>query len=108
NDIDFEIVPGVTSAISAPAYAGIPLTHRSANSTLALVTGHEDPTKENSSINWESLAKGIGTIVFLMGVKNLPNRRVLHRLQSLSKSHPWIPHISENDRRLPPAAETLC
>jgi uroporphyrinogen III methyltransferase/synthase len=73
NDIEFEIVPGVTSAISAPAYAGIPLTHRSANSTLALVTGHEDPAKENSSINWESLAKGIGTIVFLMGVKNLPN-----------------------------------
>jgi uroporphyrinogen III methyltransferase/synthase len=71
--IKFEIVPGVTSAISAPAYAGIPLTHRSANSTLALVTGHEDPTKESSSIDWESLAKGIGTLVFLMGVKNLPN-----------------------------------
>lgn len=73
NDIEFEIVPGVTSAISAPAYAGIPITHRDANSTLALVTGHEDPTKESSSIDWESLAKGIGTIVFLMGVKNLPN-----------------------------------
>jgi uroporphyrinogen III methyltransferase/synthase len=73
NDIEFEIVPGVTSAISAPAYAGIPLTHRSANSTLALVTGHEDPSKETSSIDWASLAKGIGTIVFLMGVKNLPN-----------------------------------
>lgn len=73
NNIEFEIVPGVTSAISAPAYAGIPLTHRSANSTLALVTGHEDPKKSESSIDWESLAKGIGTIVFLMGVKNLPN-----------------------------------
>jgi uroporphyrinogen III methyltransferase/synthase len=71
NNIEFEIVPGVTSAISAPAYAGIPLTHRSANSTLAIVTGHEDPLKETSSINWESLAKGIGTIVFLMGVKNI-------------------------------------
>ncbi|OQX08174.1 MAG: uroporphyrinogen-III C-methyltransferase [Desulfobacteraceae bacterium IS3] len=71
--IAYEIVPGVTSAIAAPAYAGIPLTHRDFTSTLAFVTGHEDPTKENSSINWASLAKGIGTIVFLMGVKNLPN-----------------------------------
>lgn len=72
NNIKFEIVPGVTSAIAAPAYAGIPLTHRSANSTLALVTGHEDPKKSESSIDWASLAKGMGTIVFLMGVKNLP------------------------------------
>lgn len=71
NGIPFEIVPGVTSAIAAPAYAGIPLTHRKLTSTVAFVTGHEDPTKEDSSIDWSSLAKGIGTIVFLMGVKNL-------------------------------------
>ena len=71
--IQFEIVPGVTSAIAAPAYAGIPLTHRDFTSTAALVTGHEDPTKNESSINWEALAKGMGTIVFLMGVKNLPS-----------------------------------
>ncbi len=71
--IPFEIVPGVTSAIAAPAYAGIPLTHREYNATVAFVTGHEDPTKEESAINWECLAKGIGTIVFFMGVKNLPN-----------------------------------
>ncbi len=71
--IPFEIVPGVTSAIAAPAYAGIPLTHREFTSTVAFVTGHEDPTKDESSIDWASLAKGIGTIVFLMGVKNLPN-----------------------------------
>lgn len=70
--IPFEIVPGVTSAIAAPAYAGIPLTHRKFTSTLAFITGHEDPTKTESSVNWEALAKGIGTIVFLMGVKNLP------------------------------------
>ncbi|MEJ2659075.1 MAG: uroporphyrinogen-III C-methyltransferase [Desulfobacterales bacterium] len=70
--IPFEIVPGVTSAIAAPAYAGIPLTHRNYTSTLAFVTGHEDPIKEASGIDWESLARGIGTIVFLMGVKNLP------------------------------------
>lgn len=71
--IPFEIVPGVTSAIAAPAYAGIPLTHRKFTSTLAFITGHEDPGKETSSINWEALAKGIGTLVFLMGVRNLPH-----------------------------------
>jgi uroporphyrinogen III methyltransferase / synthase len=70
--IEFEIVPGVTSAIAAPAYAGIPLTHRDHTSTLAIVTGHEDPVKRQSGINWKALAQGIGTIVFLMGVKNLP------------------------------------
>jgi len=69
----FEVVPGVTSAIAAPAYAGIPLTHRDFTSTIAFVTGHENPEKEKSNINWGALAKGIGTIVFLMGVKNLPN-----------------------------------
>ncbi|MDL1963191.1 MAG: uroporphyrinogen-III C-methyltransferase, partial [Deltaproteobacteria bacterium] len=71
--IAFEVVPGVTSAIAAPAYAGIPLTHRKFTATVAFVTGHEDPTKKESNINWSALAKGIGTIVFLMGVKNLPN-----------------------------------
>jgi uroporphyrinogen III methyltransferase/synthase len=78
NDIPFEIVPGVTSAIAAPAYAGIPLTHRKFTSTVAFVTGHEDPLKEESSIDWAALAKGIGTLVFLMGVKNLPF--ITHRL----------------------------
>jgi uroporphyrinogen III methyltransferase/synthase len=77
-DIPFEIVPGVTSAIAAPAYAGIPLTHRSFTSTLALVTGHEDPVKNESSINWRALASGMGTIVFLMGVKNLSH--IVHHL----------------------------
>lgn len=71
--IAFEVVPGVTSAIAAPAYAGIPLTHRDFTSTLAFVTGHEDPTKTVSSIDWDALARGIGTLVFFMGVKNLPN-----------------------------------
>jgi uroporphyrinogen III methyltransferase / synthase len=71
--IPFEVVPGVTSAIAAPAYAGIPLTHRKFTSTVAFITGHEDPNKNNSNIDWGSLAKGIGTLVFLMGVKNLPD-----------------------------------
>jgi uroporphyrinogen III methyltransferase/synthase len=70
--IAFEIVPGVTSAVAAPAYAGIPLTHRQFTSTVAFVTGHEDPNKAESSIDWACLAKGIGTVVFFMGVKNLP------------------------------------
>ncbi len=68
--IPFEVIPGVTSAIAVPAYAGIPLTHRGVTSTVAFVTGHEDPTKEKSDIDWQVLA-GIGTLVFLMGVKNL-------------------------------------
>ncbi len=70
--IPFEVVPGVTSAIAAPAYAGIPLTHRQYTSNVAFVTGHEDPEKPESVIDWHSLAKGIGTLVFFMGVKNLP------------------------------------
>jgi len=78
--IPFEIVPGVTSAIAAPAYAGIPLTHRKFASSVAFVTGHEDPTKNKSNIDWASLAKGIGTIVFLMGVKNLT--QITERLMS--------------------------
>lgn len=71
--IGFEVVPGVTSAIAAPAYAGIPLTHRQFTSTVAFITGHEDPAKTESSIDWQALAKGIGTLVFFMGVKNLPH-----------------------------------
>jgi uroporphyrinogen III methyltransferase/synthase len=71
--ISFEIVPGVTSAVAAPAYAGIPLTHRRYNTSVAFITGHEDPTKEESTIDWSKLATGVGTLVFFMGVKNLPN-----------------------------------
>ena len=71
--ISFEIVPGVTSAVAASAYAGIPLTHRKYTSTVAFVTGHEDPEKASSRIDWQALATGIGTLVFFMGVKNLPN-----------------------------------
>lgn len=69
--IPFEVVPGITSAISAPAYAGIPVTHRTCTSTFAIVTGHEDPTKERSCVNWANISTGAGTIVFLMGLANL-------------------------------------
>ncbi|ABW68865.1 uroporphyrin-III C-methyltransferase [Desulfosudis oleivorans Hxd3] len=70
-NIPFEIVPGVTSAIAAPAYAGIPLTHREHTTSVSFITGHEDPTKEQSTIHWQALAETGGTLVFLMGVKNL-------------------------------------
>lgn len=70
--VSFEIVPGVTSAIAAPAYAGIPLTHRGYTSAVAFITGHEDPSKEKSDIAWDKLATGAGTLIFLMGVRNLP------------------------------------
>jgi uroporphyrinogen III methyltransferase/synthase len=69
--IPFEIVPGVTAGIGAAAYAGIPLTHRHVTTSVAFVTGHEDPEKESSDIDWERLSLGSGTIVFYMGVKNL-------------------------------------
>ena len=69
--IEFEVVPGVTSAIAVPAYAGIPVTHRDLTSTLALITGHERPDKTESSIQWDKVATGVGTLIFLMGLENL-------------------------------------
>jgi len=68
----FEVVPAVTAGIAAPAYAGIPVTHRDEASAVAFVTGHEDPQKPGSAINWEALARFPGTLVFYMGVKQLP------------------------------------
>ena len=73
NNLPFEIVPGITSAISVPAYAGIPVTHRAVATSFAVVTGHEDPTKGESNMRWEHLAMGVDTLVFLMGVANLPH-----------------------------------
>lgn len=70
--IPFEIVPGITSAIAVPAYAGIPVTHRDFTSTIGIITGNEDPTKEETNIDWDKLATGLGTLVFLMGMANLP------------------------------------
>jgi uroporphyrinogen III methyltransferase/synthase len=69
--VSFEIVPGITSAIAVPAYAGIPLTHRDHTATVAFITGHEDPSKGESNIAWDNLATGLGTLVFLMGIGNL-------------------------------------
>ena len=69
--IEFEIVPGVSSSIAAPAYAGIPLTHRLYSSSFAVIPGYEDTTKKESAIDWAKLATGVGTLVFLMAVKNI-------------------------------------
>jgi uroporphyrinogen III methyltransferase/synthase len=71
NNIPFEVVPGVTSAVAVPAYAGIPVTHRSMASSFAVVTGHEDPTKEGLSVEWSKLASSVDTLVCLMGMGNL-------------------------------------
>jgi len=72
NGILFEVVPGVTSAVAVPAYAGIPVTHRGLASSLAIITGHEDPTKKSSSIKWDKLATATDTLVILMGMQKLP------------------------------------
>nr|WP_092072708.1 uroporphyrinogen-III C-methyltransferase [Dendrosporobacter quercicolus]NSL48920.1 uroporphyrinogen-III C-methyltransferase [Dendrosporobacter quercicolus DSM 1736]SDM48641.1 uroporphyrinogen III methyltransferase / synthase [Dendrosporobacter quercicolus] len=73
NGLPFEIVPGITSAVSVPAYAGIPVTHRGIAVSFAVVTGHEDPAKAESGIQWDKLATAVDTLVFLMGVENLPH-----------------------------------
>ena len=78
--IDFEIVPGVTSPVAVPAYGGIPLTHRDHTATVAFITGHEDPSKERSNIDWAKLSTGAGTLVFLMGIGQL--RQIADRLVS--------------------------
>jgi uroporphyrinogen III methyltransferase / synthase len=70
--IPFEVVPGITAGIAALAYAGIPVTHRDAASAVAFVTGHEDPDKPDSALDWPALARFPGTLVFYMGVRALP------------------------------------
>ena len=69
--LPFEFVPGVTSAIAVAEYAGIPVTHRNVAVSFAVITGHEDPTKGQSGINWQGLATAVDTLVFLMGVENI-------------------------------------
>lgn len=81
--ITFEIIPGITSAISVPAYAGIPVTHRGVAVSFRVVTGHETPNKEASQIPWENF-KTDDTIVFLMGLHNLEN--IASKLIEIGKS----------------------
>lgn len=70
--IPFEVVPGVTSATAAATYAGVPITHRGFTTSVAFITGHESPDKKKSTIQWDKISTGIGTLVFYMGIKNLP------------------------------------
>lgn len=83
NGIDFEIVPGVTSVVSASAYAGIPLTHRDCTSSFTVVTAHEDPESKDCPINWNSFDPIKTTLVILMGTKNLP--KISEKLISLGR-----------------------
>ena len=76
--VPFEVIPAVTAGVAAPAYAGIPVTHRDDSSAVALVTGHEDPEKPESALDWPALAAFPGTLVLYMGVKNL--QRIATRL----------------------------
>ena len=78
--IAFEIVPGVTSALAAAAYAGIPLTHRAHASAVVFLTGHEDPNKPDSAIHWEEYGALNATLCVYMGMKNLET--IMHRLQA--------------------------
>ncbi len=78
--VPFEIVPGVTAGVAAPAYAGIPVTHRDAASAAAFVTGHEDPSKPESALDWDAMAAFPGTLVVYMGIRRLPDiaDRLIH------------------------------
>jgi uroporphyrinogen III methyltransferase / synthase len=82
----FEVVPGVTAGIAAPAYAGIPVTHRGVATSVTFVTGHEDPSKPETQVDWDAMAKvaTTGTIVLYMGVKTLPSI-----VRALTKA--WLP-----------------
>ena len=88
NDVPFEYVPGITSAIAGAGVAGIPVTHRDHTSTVSFVTGHEDPTKEDSMVDWEALAATDGTIVVLMGVGKLPDYTAALRDAGLASDTP--------------------
>ncbi|MBD2101868.1 uroporphyrinogen-III C-methyltransferase [Leptolyngbya sp. FACHB-261] len=82
--VPVEVVPGVTSGIAAPAYAGIPLTHRDYSSSVAFITGHEAVDKYRPSVNWQALAKGAETLVVYMGVQNLG--RIVEELLQAGRS----------------------
>ena len=99
--VAFEIVPGVTAAVAVPAYAGIPVTHRTLASTLTIVTGHEDPDKPSTALDWSRLAGNQGTLVFLMGMKNLSTITTRLLAEGLAPSTPvaitrWGTRVSQH------------
>ncbi|EMA55576.1 MULTISPECIES: uroporphyrinogen-III C-methyltransferase [Halococcus] len=100
--VDFRVVPGVTSALAGPALAGIPTTHREHASSVSFVTGHEDPTKEESAVDWNALAATHGTIVVLMGVGKLPGYTAALRETGMSGEVPvaLIERASRPDERI--------
>ena len=101
--IDFEVVPGVTSGVAAPAYAGIPVTFRGDASAVALVTGHEDPAKPETAIDWPALAAFPGTLVFYMGVRQLP--RIASQL--VAGGRPGTEPVAVVERGTLPGQRTL-
>jgi uroporphyrinogen III methyltransferase/synthase len=101
--VPFEVVPGVTAGVAAPAYAGIPVTHREAASGVAFVTGHEDPDKPESAIDWAALARFPGTLVFYMGVRSLP--RIGERL--MAEGRPPGEPVAVVERGTLPGQRTL-
>ena len=84
NGVPFEVVPGISAAVAVPAYAGIPVTHRGLSSSIAIITGHEDPEKEQPSLHWEKLATAVDTLVLLMGASTLP--RIIQELIANGRS----------------------
>jgi uroporphyrin-III C-methyltransferase len=100
--VDFRVVPGVTSALAGPALAGIPATHREHASTVSFVTGHEDPEKDESAVDWDALADTGGTIVVLMGVGKLPEYTKALREARMSKEVPvaLVERASRPDERV--------
>ena len=91
HDVPIELVPGVSSVLAGPAAAGIPLTHREHASSLTVVTGHEDPTKSESALDWEAIARTVeagGTLVILMGVRRLGDNIAELTSNGLSESIP--------------------
>ena len=101
--IPFEVVPGVTAGVAAPAYAGIPVTHREVASAVAFVTGHEDAAKPESAIDWPGLARFPGTLVFYMGVRSLP--RIAERL--VAEGRPADEPVAVVERGTLPGQRTL-
>jgi uroporphyrinogen III methyltransferase/synthase len=100
--IRFEVVPGITAGIAAPAYAGIPVTHRGVATSVTFVTGHEDPTKPSTTVDWAAMAKSAatGTVVLYMGVKTLPSISAALIAAGLSPDVPaaaiqWGTHASQ-------------
>jgi uroporphyrinogen III methyltransferase / synthase len=100
--VPFEVVPGVTAGVAGPAYAGIPVTHRDAASAVAFVTGHEDPRKPESAIDWAALATFPGTLVFYMGVRQLATiaKRLLDAGREVSEPAAVVERGTMADQRV--------